>query len=233
MFWSLLSSQCLTCSIPWGSGRSFKSTAPITEWISFFCAVPFLFARSAAQKWNGKDRQPPGTHLSPGGFLKKREPRVPETAVDTQLGLGSVWSGSNISINRGICNGFVLSALKTFQECQAPPSYRCLSVPTVEDRGNFQIFIFCWNLKRAFKWFTGRIKTLRLVFQNEYAIESSKRNQNIGISRLTFWWETVQQNWRLWTDRRFHKHLKWRRIASSHDAADKTDWWPIVVSDFD
>jgi hypothetical protein len=31
--------------------------------------------------------------------VKKREPRVPETAVDTQLGLGQVRSGSGISIN--------------------------------------------------------------------------------------------------------------------------------------
>jgi hypothetical protein len=41
-----------------------------------------------------------------------------------------------------IRNGFVLSALKTFQEYLAPPSYRCLSVPTVEGRGNFQNFRF-------------------------------------------------------------------------------------------
>jgi hypothetical protein len=55
-----------------------------------FLSAPFLFARSAAQKWNGKVRQPKETHLSPGGFLKKREPRVPETAVDTQLGFGQI-----------------------------------------------------------------------------------------------------------------------------------------------
>jgi hypothetical protein len=67
---------------------------------------------------------------------------VPETAVDTQLRLGQVRNGSDISINGGIRNCFVLSALKTFQECQAPSSYRCLSVPTVEGRGNFQIFFF-------------------------------------------------------------------------------------------
>jgi hypothetical protein len=102
----------------------------------------FLFARSAAQKWNGKVRQPKWTHLSPADFLKKWELRVPETAMDTQLGFGQVRSRSSNSINRGISNWFVLSAPKTFQKCLAPPSCRCLSVPTVEGRRYFQIFIF-------------------------------------------------------------------------------------------
>jgi hypothetical protein len=147
------------------------------------CPVSFRPFCCSKMEWKG----PPttGTHLSPGGFLKKREPRMPETAVDTQLGFGPVRSGSGISMNRGICNRFVLSAPKTFQKCLAPPSYRCLSVPTLDGRANFQ-FSFCWDLKRAFKWFTGRIKTLRLAFQNESTIESSKRNQNIAIFRRTF-----------------------------------------------
>jgi hypothetical protein len=67
---------------------------------SFFLCCPVLFACFAAQKWNGTVRQPPETLLSPGRFVKKREPRVPETAVDTQLGLGQARSGSGISINR-------------------------------------------------------------------------------------------------------------------------------------
>jgi hypothetical protein len=57
--------------------------------LSFLCC-PFLFARSAAQKRNGKVRQPTETHFSSGGFLTKREPRVPETAADTQLGFGQL-----------------------------------------------------------------------------------------------------------------------------------------------
>jgi hypothetical protein len=73
---------------------------------------PFVFARSAAQKWKGKVRQPTETHLSPGGFLKKRELRVPETAVDTQLGLGQVRSGSGISTFRGFANVLFFLLLK-------------------------------------------------------------------------------------------------------------------------
>jgi hypothetical protein len=38
-----------------------------------------------------------------------------------------------------IRNRFVLSAPETFQECQAPPSYRCLSVPTVDGRRIFKM----------------------------------------------------------------------------------------------
>jgi hypothetical protein len=64
-----------------------------------FLWSPFLFARSAAQKWNGKVGQPKETNLSPGVFLKKREPRVPEMAADTQFGLRQIRSGSGISIN--------------------------------------------------------------------------------------------------------------------------------------
>jgi hypothetical protein len=91
----------------------------------------------------------PETLLSPARFLKKREPRVPETAVDTQLGLGKVRSGSGISINGEIRNCFVLSALKTFQKCLAPPSYRCLSVPTVDGRGDFQFFKSMFTLEKG------------------------------------------------------------------------------------
>jgi hypothetical protein len=35
---------------------------------------------------------------------------------------------------------FFFLLLKPFQERLVPPSYRCLSVPTVDGRGNFQIF---------------------------------------------------------------------------------------------
>jgi hypothetical protein len=121
IFCSLLSSQCLTCSILWGSGRSFKSSAPIVEWISVFCAAPFLFVRSAAQKWKGTVRQPPGTNLSPGGFLKKREPRVAETAVDTQLGLGQVRSGSSLSINWRFATVLFFLLLKPFRNAWRLP----------------------------------------------------------------------------------------------------------------
>jgi hypothetical protein len=128
-----------------------------------------------------------------------------------------------------IRNCFILSALKTFQECLVPPSYRCLSVPTVGWSEGFSNFHFCWNLKRAFKWLTGRIKTLGLPFQKESAIESFKRNQNIGISGRIFRWQTGQQNWKLWNDWSLYKHLKWHRIASLRHAADKTDGRQIVV----
>jgi hypothetical protein len=77
------------------------SNPPSNRRMNFrFLCCPLLLARSVAQKRNGKVRQPPGTHLNPAGFLTKREPRLAETAVDTQLGLDQVQSGSGISINR-------------------------------------------------------------------------------------------------------------------------------------
>jgi hypothetical protein len=66
-----------------------------------FLGSPFVFACFLPQKWNGMVGELTWTHISPAGFLKKREDRVTETAVDTRLGLGQVRSGSNISINLG------------------------------------------------------------------------------------------------------------------------------------
>jgi hypothetical protein len=51
-------------------------------------------------------------------FSKKSEPRVPETTLDTQLGLDQVWSESSILISLGISNWFIFSTLKIFQKYQ-------------------------------------------------------------------------------------------------------------------
>jgi hypothetical protein len=123
-----------------------------------FCAIPLLFAHSAAQKWKGKVRQPPETLLSPAGFLKKREPRVPETAVHTQLGFGQLRSGSGISINRRIAAVLFFLLLKPSRNAWRRP---CIGAFPFQLSGSRVLSNshFDWNLKRAFKWFTGRIKT--------------------------------------------------------------------------
>jgi hypothetical protein len=131
-----------------------------------------------------------------------------------------------------IRNCVVLSVLKTVQDASRRLCIGGFPFQLWRVGGIFK-FSFLLDLKRAFKWFTGWIKTLGLALQKESAIESSKRNQNIWISPRTFWWQRGQQNLRVWSDLRFHKHLKWRRNASSRHALDKTDKRQIIVSYFD
>jgi hypothetical protein len=110
---------------------------------------------------------------------------VPETAVDTQLGLGQVRSGSGISINRGLAIDLFFMDLKPSRN--AWRRLRIGAFPFQLSRvGGIFKFSDLLALKRAFKWFTGRIKTLRLALWKEFAIESFKRNSDIRISHRIF-----------------------------------------------
>jgi hypothetical protein len=104
---------------------------------------------------------------------------VPETAVYTQLGLEQVRSRLGISINRRLAIVLFFLLLEPSKNAWHLPRIGAFAFQLWNGEV-FQIFIFVGIWKE-------RIKTLDLAFQKESAIESSKRNQNIGISGGTFW----------------------------------------------
>jgi hypothetical protein len=105
---------------------------------------------------SGNERKP----LSAGSFLKKREPRVPETAADTRLGLGQVRSGSGISINRRIATVLFFLLLK--------PSRNAWRLP--------RIGAFLFQL-----WRFGGIFNFSFLFGFEKGVQMFQRmDENIG-----------------------------------------------------
>jgi hypothetical protein len=185
-FASQSSARCYhpsTSPVLYPEDRKDPSNPPLPSSNEFqFLVLPRLFSPVLLLR-NGMERS--ANHLSPAGFLKKRESRVPETAVDTQLGLGQVRSGSKISTNRGLAIGLFFLLLKRSRNASRLPRIGAFPFQLWRVGGIFD-FSFLVAFEKGLQMVRRTDHKIALAFQNESAIESSKRNQNIGISHRTF-----------------------------------------------